>query len=111
MGELWPAALSQRCTVHALRNVTAKLPERHHRELKARWWRVFDEAASPAEASAGLEAVVSDYRASYPSAMAVIERDLDELVPTCAFPPTIASGSGARTCSSGPSSRSAAGPR
>jgi len=35
--ELWPAALEQRCTVHALRNVTARLPERHHRELKARW--------------------------------------------------------------------------
>src|ERR687888_1921909 len=37
--ELWPAADEQRCTVHALRNVTAKLPERHHRELKARWWK------------------------------------------------------------------------
>src|ERR687896_1154963 len=34
--ELWPAADEQRCTVHALRNVTAKLPERHDRELKAR---------------------------------------------------------------------------
>src|SRR6266545_6046901 len=34
--ELWPAALEQRCTVHALRNVTKKLPERLHRELKAR---------------------------------------------------------------------------
>jgi len=35
--ELWPAALEQRCTVHALRNVTKKLPERLHRELKARY--------------------------------------------------------------------------
>ncbi|MGH3112869.1 MAG: IS256 family transposase, partial [Gaiellaceae bacterium] len=26
--ELWPAALEQRCTVHALRNITKKLPER-----------------------------------------------------------------------------------
>jgi putative transposase len=33
--ELWPDALGQRCTVHALRNITKKLPERHHRELKA----------------------------------------------------------------------------
>jgi Transposase, Mutator family len=32
--ELWPAAEEQRCTVHALRNLTGKLPERHHRELK-----------------------------------------------------------------------------
>jgi hypothetical protein len=66
VAELWPKAHSQRCTVHALRNVTAKLPERHHREIKARWWRVFDEAASPAEASAGLRAIVADYRGAYP---------------------------------------------
>ena len=84
--ELWPAALEQRCTVHALRNVTARLPERHHRELKARWWRVLDEAASPAEARAGLAAIVDDYRAAYPSAMAVIERDAAELVTHLRFP-------------------------
>src|SRR5918994_5948277 len=84
--ELWPQADEQRCTVHALRNVIAKLPERHHRELKARWWKVFDEAASPAEARRGLEAIVADYRAAYPSAMAVIERDLDALVAHLRWP-------------------------
>ena len=78
--ELWPGADGQRCTVHALRNVTAKLPERHHREIKARWWKAFDDAASPADARRGLEAIIADYRAAYPSAMAVIERDLDALV-------------------------------
>jgi len=78
--ELWPTADEQRCTVHALRNVTAKLPERHHREVKARWWKVLDEASSPADARRGLEAIACDYRTAYPSAMAVIERDLDALV-------------------------------
>jgi len=86
VAELWPAAHSQRCTVHALRNVTAKLPERHHREVKARFWRIFDEAASPAEAKTGLRAIASDYRSAYPSAMAVIERDLDALVEHPRFP-------------------------
>ena len=52
--ELWPTALEQRCTVHALRNVTKKLPERLHGELKARYWQILDEAASVAEARAGL---------------------------------------------------------
>jgi putative transposase len=66
--------------------VTAKLPERHHRELKARWWKVFDEAASPAEARRELEAISADYRASYPSAMAVIERDLDALIAHLRWP-------------------------
>ena len=84
--ELWPAALGQRCTVHALRNLTKKLPERHHRELKARYWSVLDQASSAAEARAGLLALVADYRAAYPSAMAVIERDLDALVCHLHFP-------------------------
>jgi putative transposase len=84
--ELWPAALEQRCTVHALRNVTKKLPERLHRELKARYWRILDEATSVAEARAGLLALAANYRAAYPSAAAVIERDLDALVCHLRFP-------------------------
>src|SRR5712692_7515774 len=84
--ELWPTALEQRCTVHALRNVTRKLPERLHRELKARYWQILDEAASVAEARAGLLALAGDYRAAYPSAMAVIERDLNALVCHLRFP-------------------------
>ena len=35
--ELWDLADEQRCTVHALRNITSKLPERLHREVKARY--------------------------------------------------------------------------
>ena len=84
--ELWPAALEQRCTVHALRNVTRKLPERHHRELKARYWQILDEATTVAEARAGLLALAGDYRRAYPAAMAVIERDLDTLVCHLRFP-------------------------
>lgn len=68
MREPWPQADEQRCAVHALRNVTAKLPERHHREVKTRWWQAFDEASSPAEARHGLQAIVADYRSAYPSA-------------------------------------------
>jgi len=84
--ELWPAALEQRCTVHALRNVTKKLPERLHRELKARYWGILDEAGSVAEARAGLLSLAADYRSAYPSAMAVIERDLEALVCHLRFP-------------------------
>jgi putative transposase len=84
--ELWPHADEQRCTVHALRNVTSKLPERHHTEVKARWWKLFDEAASPAEARRALQEIIADYRQSYPAAMAVIERDLDALVAHLRWP-------------------------
>ncbi len=78
--ELWPTALEQRCTVHALRNVTGKLPERHHQEVKARWWKAFDEARSPGEASRMLQSIIADHKTAYPSAMAVIEADLSTLI-------------------------------
>ena len=84
--ELWPAALEQRCTVHALRNITKKLPERHHRELKARYWQILDEATTVADARAGLLALAADYRHAYPAAMAVSERDLDARVCHLRFP-------------------------
>ena len=84
--ELWPTALEQRCTVHALRNVTKKLPERLHRELKARYWQILDEAGSVVDARAGLLALVADDKRAYPAAMAVIERDLDAIVCHLRFP-------------------------
>ncbi len=84
--ELWPSADEQRCTVHALRSVTAKLPERHHAEVKARWWRILDESASPGEARRELLALAGDYRSAYASAAAVIERDVDALIAHLRFP-------------------------
>ena len=72
--------------IHGLRNVLSKLPERHHAEIKARWWKLFDEARSPSEARQQLQAIIDDYRRAYPSAMAVIERDLDALIAHLRFP-------------------------
>lgn len=84
--ELWPAAIEQRCTVHALRNITSKLPERLHREVKARYWQVLDEATSASEAKAGLLALAGDYRRAYPSAMKTIDEHADQLVAHLRFP-------------------------
>jgi len=84
--ELWPGAVEQRCTVHALRNITAKLPERLHREVKARYWKVLDEATSAADAKAGLLALAGDYRRAYPSAMKTIDEHVDQLVAHLRFP-------------------------
>ena len=66
--------------------MTKKLPQRHHRELKARYWQILDEATTVADARAGLLALAADYRRGYPAAMAVIERDLDALVCHLRFP-------------------------
>ena len=84
--ELWPAAERQRCTVHALRNLTSKLPERYHNEVKARYWQILDDAASVGEAKTGLLALASDYERSYPSAARVITDNVDQLVAHLRFP-------------------------
>jgi transposase-like protein len=84
--ELWPEAIEQRCTVHALRNITSKLPERHHREFKARYWAVLDDAASASDAKAGLLALAGDYRRAFPSAMKTIDEHADQLVAHLRFP-------------------------
>jgi len=84
--ELWPVAIEQRCTVHALRNITSKLPERLHREVKARYWAVLDDATSASDAKAGLLALAGDYRRAYPSAMRVIDEHVDQLVAHLRFP-------------------------
>ena len=84
--ELWDVAIEQRCTVHALRNITSKLPERLHREVKTRYWVVLDEATSPSDAKAGLLALAGDYRHAYPSAMRTIDDHADQLVAHLRFP-------------------------
>jgi putative transposase len=84
--ELWDTAVEQRCTVHALRNITSKLPERLHREVKARYWAVLDEATSASDAKAGLLALAGDYRRAYPSAMKTIDDHVDQLVAHLRFP-------------------------
>jgi putative transposase len=96
--------------VHALRNVTKNLPERHHRELKARYWRILDEATSVADAGTGLLALAAD-RTAYPSAAAVIERDLDALVCHLRFPAAHRKRIRSTNLLERTSSRSAAAPR
>ena len=84
--ELWPGAAQQRCTVHALRNITSKLPERLHPELKARYWAALDDATTAGEAKSGLGALAEDYRHAYPSAMKTIDDHADQLVCHLRFP-------------------------
>jgi putative transposase len=84
--ELWNLAQEQRCTVHALRNITSKLPERLHREVKARYWQILDDAVSVADAKTGLLTLAGEYRAAYPSAMKTIDEHADQLVAHLRFP-------------------------
>ena len=86
--ELWPDADRQRCTVHRLRNIRAKLPKDAalHERVKAAYWAALDEAASPADAEARLRGLVDELARAYPSAAACLGDDLPALTIHLAYP-------------------------
>jgi len=86
--ELWPDADRQRCAVHRLRNILAKLPKRPgtHARVRAAYWAALHGAATPAEAEAGLRALVGELAGEYPTAAACLADDLAALTVHLAYP-------------------------
>lgn len=86
--ELWPEADRQRCTVHRLRNIEAKLPKREdvRCRVQAAYWAALDNATSPEEAEANLRNLVSDLEREYPSAAACLAEDLPALCVHLRYP-------------------------
>jgi transposase-like protein len=79
--ELWPEADRQRCTVHRLRNIIAKLPKQPglHERIKGAYWAALDEATDPEDAERRLRALVTSLEREYPSAAACLAEDLPAL--------------------------------
>jgi putative transposase len=79
--ELWPDADRQRCTVHRLRNVLAKLPNDPtlHERVRRAYWAALDEAVEPIDAERRLRALVGELEGSFPSAAACLADDLPAL--------------------------------
>jgi transposase-like protein len=88
IGELWPDADRQRCTVHRLRNILAKLPKRPelHARVKQAYWAALDEAADPAVAEQALRRLVGELERAYPSAAACLAEDLPALCVHLKYP-------------------------
>lgn len=86
--ELWPDADRQRCAVHRLRNVLAKLPKRPglHARVRAAYWAALDGATTPVEAEAALRVLIGDLAGEYPSAAACLADDLAALTVHLAYP-------------------------
>jgi putative transposase len=79
--ELWPQADRQRCSVHRLRNLVAKLPDRPelHERVKRAYWQALDEAVDPTDAEHRLRLLVTSLEREYPSAAACLAEDLPAL--------------------------------
>jgi putative transposase len=79
--ELWPEADRQRCAVHRLRNILAKLPKRSEVQepIKRAYWQALDEASDPQDAEQQLRQLVANLEREYPSAAACLAEDLPAL--------------------------------
>jgi len=89
MEELWPDSDRQRCTVHRLRNLVAKLPKKDTAliaRVEAAYWAALGEATSPADGEARLRRLVTDLERSYPSAAACLAEELPALCVHLAYP-------------------------
>ena len=85
--QLWPEADRQRCTVHRLRNVLAKLPERERERVKAAYWRALDQADSQADGERRLRTLVGELAdAGYTAAASCLADDLDALTVHLRYP-------------------------
>lgn len=80
--QVFPGVRRQRCQVHKLRNILAKLPKLEATQLKPLLQQVF---LAPDHAT-GLRALLARFRARYPSAMECLEKDLDECLTYLLFP-------------------------
>ena len=86
--ELWPDADRGRCTVHRLRNVLAKLPDRPglHARVRAAYWAALDTATCPEGAEDGLRRLVGELAGDFPSAAACLADDLPALTVHLRYP-------------------------
>jgi putative transposase len=88
----FPAALRQRCLVHRVRNVVAKVPVHAQAEVKAAYWQIFDNIELPAgqaaveEATRRAVAFTARYERTYPAAVACLTSTLPELTVHLRFP-------------------------
>lgn len=83
----WPDADRQRCTVHRLRNLLAKLPERDRDRVRGAYWQALDEADSVAEGQQRMRALIGELSDSgYVAAAACLADDLDALLVHLKYP-------------------------
>jgi len=85
--QLWPHADRQRCTVHRLRNLLAKLPERERERIRLAYWRALDDAESLADGERRMRALIGELdQAGYAAAAACLADDLDALLVHLRYP-------------------------
>lgn len=85
--QCWPEADRQRCTVHRLRNLLAKLPEREREHVRAAYWQALDAAESLKDGEQRMRALIGELTdGGYHAAAACLAGDLDALLVHLNYP-------------------------
>jgi putative transposase len=88
----FPASLRQRCLIHRVRNVLAKVSAHDQPQVKADFWAIFDVGdAQPGDQAIAVArqqaaAFAATWKARYPSAVACVTDDLASLTVHLRFP-------------------------
>lgn len=82
---VWPRAYRQRCQVHKMRNILAKLPRLMQAKMKGLVQQVFLAPSYAAALKRGRD-LIAKFKDRYPAAMECLERDLEECVTYLRFP-------------------------
>ncbi len=83
--QVFPGVRRQRCQVHKMRNILAKLPRLAQRELKPLIQQVFLAPDHRTALRRG-RALLARFRERFPSAMECLEKDLEECLTALLFP-------------------------
>jgi putative transposase len=85
--QCWPASDRQRCAVHRVRNLLAKLPERERERVRLAYWQALDDASAERDGRERLAALVDELDgAGYTAAAKCLADDLDALVVHLRYP-------------------------
>ena len=84
--DLWPTVARQRCIVHRIRNVLARIPKKDQARIRKALNRIFY-AASLEEALEAARAFAEQWQNVYPSAVETLGRDLSDCLTFFRFPP------------------------
>ncbi len=82
---MWPRAFRQRCQVHKMRNILAKLPRAMQGQMKHLVRQVFLAPSHPVALKRG-RSLIARFRDRYSAAMECLELDLEECVTHLRFP-------------------------
>jgi putative transposase len=85
IGDIWPEVPRQRCIVHRMWNVLARVPKKRHEEIKKALNSIFH-AACLEDAKAEYRKFVSRYGKEFPSATEVLTDKLEECLTFYRFP-------------------------